>query len=153
MDDGRDRRPEAMDDDSKDTGKGIGAPMRRVEDRRFVTGRGDFVDDLALPNMAYAHIVRSPHAHARIVRIDKTAASAAPGVVCVLTGADVIAGKIKGIPCQGFPALPEGAPHYRPLRPVLAADVVRHVGDGVAFIVAETLHQAKDAAELLAVDY
>jgi carbon-monoxide dehydrogenase large subunit len=142
-----------MDAGAKDAGKGLGAPMRRVEDRRFVTGRGDFVDDLALPNMLYAHVVRSPHAHARIVSIDKTAACAAPGVVCVLTGNDVVADKIKGIPCQGFPALPEGAPHYRPLRPVLAADFVRCVGDGVAFIVAQTLHQAKDAAELLAVDY
>src|SRR5262245_25020110 len=133
--------------------KGIGAPMRRVEDRRFVTGKGDFVDDLALPNTAFAYVVRSPHAHARIVSIDKAPACATPGVLCVLTGEDVIADKIKGLPCPSFPVPPQGARYHRPLRPVLAADVVRHVGDGVALIVAQTLHQAKDAAELLAVDY
>jgi carbon-monoxide dehydrogenase large subunit len=133
--------------------RGIGAPMRRVEDRRFVTGRGDFVDDFALPNTAYAYLVRSPHAHARIARVDKTAAAAAPGVLRVLTGADIAAENIKGIPCPGFPAVPKGAPSYRPLRPVLTVDCARHVGDCVALIVAETLHQAKDAAELLAVDY
>src|SRR5262245_44046829 len=142
-----------MDGEKKVAGTGIGAPMRRVEDRRFVTGKGDFVDDLALPNMAFAYVVRSPHAHARIVSIDTGPAKAAPGVLCVLTGKDVIAEGIKGVPCPGFPAPPEGARFYRPLRPVLAADVVRHVGDGVALIVAQTLHQAKDAAERLAVAY
>jgi carbon-monoxide dehydrogenase large subunit len=142
-----------MDAEKKVAGTGIGAPMRRVEDRRFVTGKGDFVDDLALPNMAFAYVVRSPHAHARIGRIDKGPACAAPGVLCVLTGDDVIAENIKGLPCPGFPVAPEGARFYRPLRPVLAKDFVRHVGDGVAVIVAQTLHQAKDAAELLAVNY
>jgi carbon-monoxide dehydrogenase large subunit len=142
-----------MEAEKSAAGTGIGAPMRRVEDPRFVTGKGDFVDDLALPNMAFAYVVRSPHAHARIVNIDTGAALAAPGVLCVLTGKDVIAAGIKGVPCPGFPVPPEGARYYRPLRPVLAADVVRHVGDGVALIVAQTLHQAKDAAELLAVDY
>jgi aerobic carbon-monoxide dehydrogenase large subunit len=132
---------------------GIGTPMRRVEDRRFVTGKGDFVDDFAMPSMAIAYVVRSPHAHARIISIDKAAASSAPGVLCVLTGVDAIAENIKGLPCPGFPTLPDGAGYYRPLRPVLTADFVRHVGDCVALIVAETLHQAKDAAELLGVNY
>jgi carbon-monoxide dehydrogenase large subunit len=127
--------------------------MRRLEDRRFVTGKGDFVDDFALPNMAFAYIVRSPHAHAKIISIDKGPACAAPGVFGVFTGRDVIAENIKGLPCPGFPVPPERTRYYRPLRPVLAADVVRHVGDCVALIVAETLHQAKDAAELLTVDY
>jgi aerobic carbon-monoxide dehydrogenase large subunit len=134
-------------------GTGIGAPMRRLEDRRFVTGRGDFVDDFTLPNMAFAYVVRSPHAHAKIVSFDKGPACAAPGVIGVLTGHDVIVESIKGMPCPGFPVPPEGKRFYRPLRPVLAADVVRHVGDCLAFIVAETLHQAKDAAELLRIDY
>lgn len=142
-----------MEAGKKIAGTGIGAPMRRVEDRRFVTGRGDFVDDLAMPNMAFAYVARSPHAHAKIVGIDKAPACAAPGVLCVLTGRDVIAENIKGLPCPGFPVPPDGARYYRPLRPVLTEDVVRHVGDGVALIVAQTLHQAKDAAELLAVDY
>ncbi len=118
-----------------------------------MTGAGDFVDDQALPNMAFAYVVRSPHAHAKIVGIETAAARVAPGVLCVLTGEDVIAEQIKGLPCPGFPALPAGARCHRPLRPVLATDVVRHVGDYVAFIVAETLHQAKDASELLVVDY
>ena len=138
---------------NKFTGTGIGAPMQRVEDRRFVTGKGDFVDDFALPQMAVAYVVRSPHAHARIVRIDKGPACAVPGVFGVLTGHDVVAENIKGLPCPGFPVQPVGSRYYRPLRPVLASDFVRHVGDGVALIIAQTLHQAKDAAELLAVDY
>lgn len=142
-----------MEEEGRDAGKGIGARMRRVEDLRFVTGKGDYVDDLALPNMAYAYVVRSPHAHAKIVGIDKDAAAAVPGVLCVLTGKDVVAENIKGLPCPGFPAVPKGAHFYRPLRPVLATDCVRHVGDGVALIVAQSLHQAKDAAELLAVEY
>ena len=142
-----------MEAEKKVAGTGIGAPMRRVEDRRFVTGRGDFVDDLALPNMVFAYVVRSPHAHARIVGIDKGPACAAPGVLEVLTGRDVIAENIKGLQCPGFPVPPEGARYHRPLRPVLTEDFVRHVGDGVALIIALTLHQAKDAAEVLAVDY
>src|SRR3954452_18869696 len=116
-------------------GTGIGAPVRRVEDRRFITGKGDFVDDFALPNMAFAYVVRSPHAHARIVGIDKGAACAAPGVFGVLTGQDVIAENIKGLPCPGFPVAPQEARFYRPLRPVLPLDFVRHVGDGVALII------------------
>lgn len=134
-------------------GTGIGAPMRRVEDRRFVTGKGDFVDDLALPNMVAAYVVRSPHAHARIVGIGKEAACGAPGVFGVFTGHDIVAEKVKSLSCPGFPAAPEGAHFYRPLRPVLAVDVARHVGDGVALIVAQSLDQAKNAAELLVVDY
>ncbi len=142
-----------MEAGKKVVGTGIGAPMRRVEDRRFVSGKGDFVDDLALPNMAFAYVVRSPHAHAKIVGIDKAAACTAPGVFGVLTGHDVIAENIKSLTCPGFPVPPEGARYYRPSRPVLTSDVVRHVGDCVALIIAQTLHQAKDAAELLAVDY
>ena len=117
-----------MEAGKKVAGKGIGAPMRRVEDRRFVTGKGDFVDDLALPNMAFAYVVRSPHAHAKIVGIDKGPACAAPGVLGVFTGRDVIAENIKGLPCPGFPVPPEGARYHRPLRPVLAHDFVRYVG-------------------------
>ncbi len=132
---------------------GIGFPVRRVEDRRFVTGKGNFVDDTSLPNCAFAYVVRSPHAHAKITRIDKSAALAAPGVIGVLTGEDCINDGLGELPCPGFPTLPAGAPSYRPLRPVLPREFVRHVGDGVALIVAETLHQAKDAGELLAVDY
>ena len=138
---------------ASDSATGIGAPVRRIEDERFLTGQGDFVDDMALPNMAFAYVVRSPHAHARIIGIDKTAALAAPGVLAVLTGEDVIKEKIGRLPCGFFPTLPEGSKFYRPLQPILATDKVRHVGDRVALVVAETLGQAKDAGELLAVGY
>jgi len=138
---------------ASDGATGIGAPVRRIEDERFLTGRGRFVDDMKLPDMAFAYVVRSPHAHARVVRIDKTATLAAPGVLAVLTGEDVIKEKIGGLPCEAFPTLPEGSRYHRPLQPILATDKVRHVGEGVALVVAETLAHAKDASELLAVDY
>src|SRR2546428_1111358 len=108
---------------------------------------------MALPQTTYGYVVRSPHAHARIVRIDKSAALAAPGVLAVLTGEDVVADKIAGLPCRAFATLPEGSRYYRPLQPILANDKVRHVGDRVAFVVAETLAQAKDAAGLGEVEY
>ena len=103
--------------------------------------------------MAHAHVVRSPHAHARIVRIDRTSAVAAPGVLVVLTGQDAAVEKLGGMKCQSLPDLAQGAHHHRPLRPVLATGVVRHVGDGVALIIAEKLSQAKDAGELLDIEY
>ena len=132
---------------------GLGAPVRRVEDERLLTGQGHYVDDLALPNMAFGHVVRSPHAHARILRIDKTAALSAPGVLAVLTGEDVASEKLAGIACDSFPNLPPGSRSYCPVQPILAADKVRHVGDRVALIVAETAAEAKDAGEGLIVEY
>jgi len=138
---------------ASDSATGVGAPVCRIEDERFLTGQGHFVGDMDLPNMAFAYVVRSPHAHARIIGIDKTAALAAPGVLAVLTGEDVIMEKIGGLPCGFFPSLPEGSEYYRPLQPILATGKARHVGDRVALVVAGTLDQAKDAGELLAVDY
>ncbi len=133
---------------------GIGAAVPRVEDQRLLTGRGRYVDDMQLPNTAFAIVVRSPHAHARILRIDKAAALAAPGVLAVLTGEDVVAEKFAGLPCRSVPSSQAaGSPNYRPVQPILAADIVRHVGDRVALIVAETLGQAKDAGEFLEVEY
>src|SRR3954468_13773080 len=111
------RQSYPMEAEQEAAGTGIGAPMRRIEDRRFITGRGDFVDDFALPNMAVAYVVRSPHAHAKIVSIDKEAACAAPGVIGIVTGHDLIAENIKGLPCPGFPVPPGGTRYYRPLRP------------------------------------
>jgi aerobic carbon-monoxide dehydrogenase large subunit len=131
---------------------GIGAPVRRVEDRRFLTGKGHYVDDIAAPNMAFAYVVRSPHAHAKIIGIDKSRALETPGVIDVITGPDLVNEKIGELP-GGFPELPEGARYFRPSRPILATEFVRHVGDCVALIVAETLNRAKDAGELLSVDY
>lgn len=132
---------------------GIGAPVERVEDQRFLTGQGHYVDDLNLPGMAYAYVLRSPHAHARLLGIDKTAALAAPGVLTVLTGEDAVAEKLGSLPCLAFPAEPAGSKFHRPPQPILATGKVRYVGDPVALVVAETLAQAKDAGELLEVNY
>src|SRR5215469_1619781 len=131
----------------------IGARVVRREDRRFLTGRGRFADDVDLPGTARAYIVRSPHAHARIAALDATAARAGEGVLAVLTGADVAGEGLGGLPCHAFPRAAAGAQQYRPLQPILATGVVRHVGDRVALVVAETLAQAKNAAERVAIDY
>lgn len=132
---------------------GFGQPVRRVEDPRFLTGRGSFVDDIVLPHQCYGVAVMSPHPHARIVNVDATAALAAPGVECVLTGADAIADQLGGFPPLFMPDFYGGPKGYRTLRPVLVADRARFVGDRVAFVVARTPAQARDAAELVHVDY
>jgi carbon-monoxide dehydrogenase large subunit len=135
-----------------DTKFGIGQPVPRIEDPRFITGRGRYVDDIDLPRQCYGVLVMSPHAHARIKRVDKAKAQAAPGVLAVLTGADVLADKLGGL----APPMPEdmgGPKGFRTLRSILATDKVRAVGDRVAFVVAETQSQARDAAELVEVEY
>jgi aerobic carbon-monoxide dehydrogenase large subunit len=131
---------------------GIGQPVPRLEDPRFITGRGRYVDDINLPNQCHGVLVMSPHAHARIKRIDTAKAKAAAGVLAVLTGADVQADKLGSL----VPIMPEdmgGPKGFRTLRPILSNGKVRAVGDRVAFVVAETLAQARDAAELVEVDY
>jgi len=132
------------------TEHGVGRAVKRVEDDRFLTGRGRYTDDIGRPGQVYGMFVRSPHAHATITKIDTSAAANAPGVLKVLTGTDVRADKLGGIPC-GF--VPGNGPQNMPERPALAVDKVRYVGDMVAFIVAETPEQARDAAELLDVQY
>ena len=132
---------------------GIGQPVRRVEDRRFLTGRARYVDDIVLPRQAHGALVLSPHAHARIARVDVGRARAAEGVLCVLTGADAVADQLGGIPPNAMPEDMGGPKGYRTRRPVLVADVVRHVGERVAFVVAETAAQAREAAELIEIDY
>jgi aerobic carbon-monoxide dehydrogenase large subunit len=129
---------------------GIGQPVRRVEDARFITGRGRYVGDIDLPGLAHSQVLLSPHAHARITRIDVTRTRAAPGVICVLTGKDVAESQL---PPQFMPEDMGGPKGYRAIRPVLAAEVVKHVGDRVAFVVAETAAQARDALELIDVTY
>ena len=132
---------------------GIGQAVRRVEDQRFLLGRGRYVDDISLPGQCIGVTVLSPHAHARIKRIDVTRASAAPGVHCVLTGADALAEKLGSLTAH---LMPEdfGAPKgHRTFQPLLNGEKVRFVGDRVAFVVAETLTQARDAAELVEIDY
>ncbi len=131
----------------------IGKPLVRREDERFLTGAGQYTDDVVLPGQTYGVFLRSPHAHARIKSIDVTAAKAAPGVLAVFTGEDIAASKIGGLPCGWLIHSKDGSPMKEPPHPVLAVGKVRHVGDQVALVVAETQTQAKDAAELIVVDY
>ncbi len=132
---------------------GIGQPVRRVEDRRFLVGRGRYVDDINLPRQAYGVALMSPHAHADIRAIDADAARAMPGVICVLTGSDLAADGIGSLPPSLMPEDLGGPKGFRTLRPLLAVDRVRHVGERVAFVVADTLAQARDAAEAIDVTY
>ncbi len=132
---------------------GIGQPVSRFEDPRLIRGGGRYVDDMALPGMAFGYVLRSPHAHAKISAIDVTAAKAAPGVLAVLTGADWRACGWGDLPVPGGLKRRDGSPMYRPRYPALVWDRVRWVGDYVAFVVAETWAQAADAAELVVVDY
>ncbi|WP_420995837.1 xanthine dehydrogenase family protein molybdopterin-binding subunit [Cupriavidus sp. 30B13] len=131
----------------------IGAPVRRKEDYRFLTGNGQYTDDIVLPQQSYGCFVRSPHAHARIRAIDKTGALASPGVIAVFTGDDIAADKVGGLPCGWLIHNIDGSPMKEPPHPVLAQGKARHVGDQVALVVAETLAQARDAAEKIEVDY
>jgi carbon-monoxide dehydrogenase large subunit len=132
---------------------GIGQGVPRFEDPRLVRGEGRYVGDMALPGMAFGYVLRSPHPHARIRALDVTAARAAPGVLAVLTGADWQASGFGDLPVPGGMKRRDGSPLYRPPYPALVKDTVRWVGDYVAFVVAETQHQALDAAELITVDY
>jgi aerobic carbon-monoxide dehydrogenase large subunit len=131
----------------------IGAPIKRKEDLRFLTGAGQYTDDVVLPAQSYAVFVRSPHAHARIKHVDTSAAKAAPGVVAVFTGADLAAENVGGLPCGWLIHSIDGTPMHEPPHPVIAHDKVLHVGDQVALVIAESVKEAKDAAELVEVDY
>ena len=143
------------------TGFGIGQPVRRREDLRLVTGNGSYTDDINLPGQAYAVMVRSPHAHARIRAIDIAPAMAAPGVLAVLTGRDLLADGLKPIPHKVWSQHPAEvmlrehngfktftAPHY-----ALPSDKVRFAGEAVAVVIATTVAAAKDGAELVEIDY
>ncbi|HXI66394.1 MAG TPA: xanthine dehydrogenase family protein molybdopterin-binding subunit, partial [Steroidobacteraceae bacterium] len=131
----------------------VGASVKRKEDYRFLTGNGQYTDDIVLPQQSYGYFLRSPHAHARIKSIDKTEALASPGVIAVLTGEDMAADKVGGLPCGWLIHSIDGTPMKEPPHPVIAQGKVRHVGDQVALVVAETLQQARDAAEKIDVDY
>ncbi|MCW8086064.1 xanthine dehydrogenase family protein molybdopterin-binding subunit [Sabulicella glaciei] len=131
--------------------EGIGASVRRKEDRRFLSGRGQYTDDINRPGQLYAHILRSPHAHARITGIDTAAARAMPGVEAIYTSADMAS--VGGIPCGWQIHNKDGTPMAEPKHPVLAEGKVRHVGDPVAVVVATTRQQARDAAEAIEVGY
>jgi aerobic carbon-monoxide dehydrogenase large subunit len=132
--------------------EGIGASVRRKEDLRFLSGRGHYTDDINRPGQLYAFIRRSDRPHARLTRIDTAAAKASPGVVAVFTGADLQADNIGGVPCGWQIHNKDGSPMAEPMHPVLAIGKVRHVGDPIAVVIAETRQQAKDAAEQLVID-
>jgi carbon-monoxide dehydrogenase large subunit len=131
----------------------IGASIERKEDYRFLTGSGTYTDDVQLERQTYACFVRSPHAHARIKSINTDTAKKAPGVVGIFTGEDIAAAKINGLPCGWLITDVNGQPMKEPAHPVLAQGKVRYVGDHVAIVIADTYFQAKDAAELVQVDY
>ncbi|HMU38741.1 MAG TPA: xanthine dehydrogenase family protein molybdopterin-binding subunit [Pseudomonadota bacterium] len=131
----------------------VGDALPRREDRRFVTGAGRYVDDLVLPDQAYAVLVRSPHAHATIRAISTETAKASPGVLGVFTGQDVAADKVGGIPCGWLVKSKDGTNMVEPPHPMLVLDRVRCVGDQVAVVVAESKAAAREAAMLVEVDY
>jgi aerobic carbon-monoxide dehydrogenase large subunit len=131
----------------------IGESVLRKEDVRFLTGAGQYTDDVQLNNLVYAYFVRSPHAHAHIKSIEKAAALQAPGVLAIYDGQDVANDKVGGLPCGWLITSVDGEPMKEPPHPILANGKVRYVGDHVAMVIAETLEQARNAAELVEVDY
>ena len=135
------------------TEDGIGVPLRRREDRRFLTGRGRYVHDIVLPQQLHAVFLRSPHAHAEIVSIDKAEALASPGVVAIFTAEDVVADRLNGVPCAWGIAGKDGTPMKEPPHPLLAQGKVRHVGDPVTMVIADSIEAARSAAERIAVEY
>lgn len=132
------------------TENGIGAAVRRKEDRRFLTGQGQYVDDINRPNQLYAVFVRSPIAHGKINAVGTDQAKAAPGVVAVFTGADM---EVGSLPCGWGVNNKDGTPMAEPGHPPLAQGFVRHVGDQVAVVIAESRSAARDASELVEFDY
>jgi aerobic carbon-monoxide dehydrogenase large subunit len=133
--------------------EGIGASVRRKEDARFLNGRGHYTDDINRPGQVYAYVKRSDRPHAKINGIDTSAAAKAAGVIAVFTGADMAAENIGGLPCGWQIHNKDGSPMAEPPHPVIAVGKARHVGDPVAVVIAQTKQQAKDAAELVSVDY
>ena len=135
------------------TSTGIGAAVRRKEDHRFITGKGRYTDDINRPGQAHAYFLRSPHAHAKIKSLDVREAKSKPGVVAILTGDDIAADKVGGLICGWMIHSKDGSPMKAGAHPALAQGKVRYVGDHVAVVIAETLGEAKDAAEAIRVDY
>ncbi|QJR14782.1 xanthine dehydrogenase family protein molybdopterin-binding subunit [Usitatibacter palustris] len=130
----------------------IGKRVERKEDYRFLTGAGQYTDDVKLPHQTYAVFVRSPHAHAKLGKIDTAAAKKSPGVIAIYTGADIPAA-VGGLPCGWLITGTDGKPMKEPKHSILAVGKVRHVGDQVAIVIAETLNEARDAAEKVEVEY
>ena len=131
----------------------IGKAVKRVEDKRFITGKGRYTDDIVLPAMAHAYIVRSPYAHARIISVDTSAAEAMEGVIKVFTGKDIAASGINGIPTGWQVNFKNGETMKEPPHPLLVADKARYMGDAVAVVIAETKEIARDAGDIVEVEY
>ncbi|TAL49293.1 MAG: xanthine dehydrogenase family protein molybdopterin-binding subunit [Chitinophagaceae bacterium] len=129
----------------------IGKSVKRVEDKRFTTGHGNYTDDIVLPHQTYAAFVRSQYAHAKILSVDISAAKAMPGVVAIYTGADVAA--INGVPCGWQVNFKNGNAMKEPKHPLLVADKARHAGDAIAIVIAESKEEAVDAAQAVNVEY
>lgn len=129
----------------------IGQSVKRREDARFLTGRGQYTDDIVLPRQTFAYFLRSPYANARIKSVSTDAATAAEGVLGVFTGAHFR--EVGGLPCGWLINSLDGSPMKEPKHPILADGKARYVGDQVALVVAETYAQAKAAAQLIEVDY
>ncbi len=133
--------------------EGIGARVARKEDKRFITGRGRYVDDVKVVGLTHAHFIRSPHAHAKVQSIDASAAKDMPGVVDVLTAQQLVDDKIGNLICGWAITSKDGSPMKMGAWPAMAPDTVRFVGQAVAVVIAETKNQAKDAAEAVVVEY
>lgn len=133
--------------------EGIGARVVRKEDKRFITGKGRYVDDIKLIGLTHAHFVRSPHAHAKVKSIDASAAEAMPGVVAVLTGQQIVDDKVGNLICGWAITSKDGTPMKMGAWPAMAPETVRFVGQAVAVVIAETKNLARDAAEAVVVDY
>src|SRR3954468_25016034 len=133
--------------------EGIGASVVRKEDRRFITGKGRYVDDIKLVGMTHAHFIRSPHAHARIKSIDTSAAMNMPGVIGVLTGRQIVDDKIGNLICGWAITYKDGSPMKMVAWPARAPETVRFVGQAVGVVIAESKNLAKDAAEAVMIDY
>src|SRR6476620_6700598 len=132
---------------------GVGQPVRRFEDQTLITGKGRDTDDITLPNMAQAYVLRARVGHANIRKVDISAAKSMPGVLLVLTGDDVNADGLGDVPCHAPLNNRDGSPRHDTPRPALAIGKVRHVGQPVALVVAEALAQARDAADVIEIDY
>src|SRR5947207_11267483 len=133
--------------------EGIGASVVHKEDRRFITGKGRYVDDVKMVGLTHAHFIRSPHAHAKVKGIDSSAAMKMPGVVGVLTGQQIVNEKIGNLICGWAITSKDGTPMKMGAWPAMAPETVRFVGQAVAVVIAETKNQAHDAADAVVVDY
>ncbi|MFK7935238.1 MAG: xanthine dehydrogenase family protein molybdopterin-binding subunit, partial [Saprospiraceae bacterium] len=131
----------------------IGKPIKRVEDRRFITGRGRYTDDIKMVGMTHAYILRSPYAHAKILSLDISVAEKHPGVVAVFTGKDIAADGIVGVPTGWQVNFKNGDTMKEPPHQLLVTDKARHMGDGVAVVIAEDRETARDAADLIVIEY